>query len=125
MVNFHVFGGNRGNLSLYFIYFMCYFINKRNFSPYFSSIKICKSLTGAYLRIKNAWSTFLQAFFFTDLLAKLLISFGTNYYTKSNVHSYFVLQKKPGTKLCTRFHTLNIFSLQLLKTAGVHEDHLC
>jgi hypothetical protein len=62
---------------------------------YFMGIIVySKSLTSAYPGIKNAWSICLQAFFYSDFLAKLPLDFGANYYTKSNVHSYFVLQNR-------------------------------
>ncbi|WP_113967749.1 hypothetical protein [Rossellomorea aquimaris] len=72
--------------------------HKEEFPPLFwqfdiwGLLYIKKSLTSAYLGMKNAWSISLQAFFFSDFLAKLLFNFGANYYTNSNVHSYFAFQ---------------------------------
>ncbi|MEG9298039.1 hypothetical protein V6B33_16360, partial [Mangrovibacillus sp. Mu-81] len=38
MVHFPAIGANRGSFILYSLYFSCYNLNKRNFSPYFSSL---------------------------------------------------------------------------------------
>jgi hypothetical protein len=94
MVHFHVFRVNRGNFSLYLLYFSCYFFNK-GISPLILVaylLAILEDLEIA-IEIKNAWSIYLQAFFFSDLLAKLLLNFAASDYTKSNVHS-FVFQNR-------------------------------
>jgi hypothetical protein len=38
MDHFHAFGVNRGNIFLYLLQVSCYFLNKRNFFPYFMGL---------------------------------------------------------------------------------------
>jgi hypothetical protein len=62
--------------------------------------------------MKNAWSICLQAFFYSDFIAKLLLDFGANYYTKSNVNSYFVLQNRtPYFYGCLPFLMIGLWPL--------------
>jgi hypothetical protein len=62
-----------------------------------------KPLTGADLGIKNTWSLCLQAFFFSDLLAKLLFNVGTNNLQKAMFIHILDFKTEPVTKLLDGF----------------------